>query len=64
MMFLSEVSIWPSLPSLPMLIWRTAPTRGFSIVSTGHSAKCRPGSAMRLKVPKRSTTPRSSGWTW
>ena len=39
MMFLSEVSIWPSLPSLPMLIWRTAPTRGFSMVSTGQRAK-------------------------
>ena len=46
MMFLSLVSIWPSLPSMPMLIWRTAPTRGFSIVSIGQAAKCRPGSAV------------------
>ena len=31
MMFLSLVSIWPWLPSEPMLIWRTVPTFGFSM---------------------------------
>jgi hypothetical protein len=63
-MFLSLVSIAPSLPSMPMFIWRTAPTRGFSIVSMGQAAKCRPGSAVRVYLPNLRTTPRSSGWTW
>ncbi len=61
MMFLSLVSIWPWLPSEPMLIWRTVPTFGFSMRSIGQRAKCRPGSAVRVYWPKRSTMPRSSG---